>query len=155
MDLQRTLYRFCSAVQILPVLAFCFSLVSFSGLSEATPPNAAQKPGLIRDTDIADGVETAPEVKGPDPLLCEKNIRIGDFYYKKKNYAAAIRRYLDAIEYQTNSVRAYESLARAYEKNDEPAKAIAAYKQFIDNNPDSPKVPEFKEKLAKLDKNPR
>ena len=73
-----------------------------------TVPSAVQKPGLIRDTDVADGVETAPEIKGPDPLLCEKNIKIGDFYYKKKNYVAAIRRYLDAIEYQTNSVRAYE-----------------------------------------------
>jgi outer membrane protein assembly factor BamD (BamD/ComL family) len=121
----------------------------------ATPGSSAQKPGLIRDTDVADGVEPAPEVKGPDPLLCEKNIKVGDFYYKKKNYVAAIRRYLDAIEYQTNSVKAYESLARAYEKNDEPAKAIAAYKQFIENNPDSPKVPEFRAKLEKLEKNLR
>jgi tetratricopeptide (TPR) repeat protein len=154
MDLQRKTYRFYSAVQILPVLAFYFGLVSFSSLTAANPPGAAQKPGLIRDTDVADGVETAPEIKGPDPLLCEKNIKIGDFYYKKKNYVAAIRRYLDAIEYQTNSVRAYESLARAYEKNEEPDKAIAAYKQFIDNNPDSPKLPEFRAKLARLEKNP-
>ena len=155
MDLQRKLYRFCSAVQVLPVLAFCFGLVSLSSLTPATPLDAAQKPELIRDTDVADGVKTAAEVKGPDPLLCEKNIKIGDFYYKKKNYVAAIRRYLDAIEYQTNSVRAYESLARAYEKNDEPAKAIAAYQQFIDNNPDSPKVPEFRTKRAKLENSSR
>ena len=45
------------------------------------------------------------------------------------------------------------ALARAYEKKGEPDKAIAAYKQFIDNNPDSPKVPEFRAKLAKLEKN--
>jgi tetratricopeptide (TPR) repeat protein len=155
MDLQRRSYRFYSAVQILPVLAFYFGLVSFSSLAAATPPSAAQKPGLIRDTDVADGVETVPEIKGPDPLLCEKNIKIGDFYYKRKNYDAAIRRYLEAIDYQTSSVKAYESLARAYEKNGDPDKAIAAYKQFIDNNPDSPKVPEFRAKLEKLGKKSR
>jgi tetratricopeptide (TPR) repeat protein len=155
MDLQRRTYRFYSAVQILPILAFYFGLIFLSSPAAAIPPSAAQKPGLIRDTDVADGVETVPEIKGPDPVLCEKNIKVGDFYYKKKNYVAAIRRYLDAIDYQTNSVRAYESLARAYEKNDEPQKAIAAYKQFIDNNPDSPNVPEFRAKLAKLEKNTR
>jgi tetratricopeptide (TPR) repeat protein len=155
MDLQRRTYRFNSAVQILPMLAFYFGLISCSSLAAAIPPSAAQKPGLIRDTDVADGVETVPEIKGPDPLLCEKNIKIGDFYYKKKNYGAAIRRYLDAIDYQTNSVKAYESLARAYEKKGEPDKAIAAYKQFIDNNPDSPKVPDFRAKLANLEKNLR
>ena len=95
-----------------------------------------------------------PEAKEPDPKLCEQSISIGDFYYKKKNYAAAIRRYLDAIEYQPDSARAYDALARAYEKQGDLDKAIAAYKQFINKNPDSPKSPEFRARLAKLEKSP-
>jgi len=108
---------------------------------------------LIRDTGVADAAETAPEVKGPDPILCEKNISIGDYYYKQKNYVAAIRRYLDALEFQADSARAYDALARAYQKNGQPAKAIAAYKQFIEKNPDSPSIAEFRARLAKLEKN--
>ena len=85
-------------------------------------------------------------------MLCEQYINIGNFYYKKKNYEAAIRRYLDAMEYQPDSARAYDALTRAYEKSDQPAKAIAAYKQFIEKNPDSPKSSEFRLRLSKLEK---
>ncbi len=124
-------------------------------LSLAAQSRTAQKPGLIRDTGVAEAEENAPEVKTPDPVLCEQNIKVGDFYFKKKNYAAAIRRYLDAIEYESNSARAFDSLARAYEKNDERAKAIATYQQFIKENPDSPKLSEFRSKLEKLEKSVR
>ena len=144
--------RFSTAVFLLQILGACIASVPVSSLVAAPQTSSAQRPGLIRDTDVADGVNPEPEVKNPDPLLCEKNINIGDFYYKKKNYAAAISRYLDAIEYQADSVRAYDSLGRAYEKNDEPGKAIAAYKQFIEKNPDSPKVADFQSKIAKLEK---
>jgi tetratricopeptide (TPR) repeat protein len=153
MDLQRKFYRFCTVVQIIRFLPFCLGFLLFSSLCFSAPPGAAaQQPGLIRDTGVADAADAAPEVKAPDPILCEKNINIGDFYYKKKNYAAAIGRYLEAIAYQTNSIRAYDALARAYQKNDELAKAVAAYKQFIEKNPDSPQIPEIRTKIAKLEK---
>jgi tetratricopeptide (TPR) repeat protein len=153
MDLQRI---FCGPrilVRIIPILIpFLFSLY---GLSVAAQTRAPQRPGLIRDTDVAEATDTAPEVKEPDPLLCKKNIAIGDFYYKQKNYGAAIRRYLDALEYLSNSAPAFEALARAYEKNNQPAKAIAAYQKFIKENPDSPKSSEFRAKQNKLEKSVR
>jgi tetratricopeptide (TPR) repeat protein len=148
MDLQRKNYLFFTIVPIPRILALWIFLPLFAGQAFA-----AQRPGLIRDTGVADAAETKPEVKEPDPILCEKNINIGDFYYKQKNFAAAIRRYLDALEYQADSARAHDALARAYQKNDEPAKAIALYKQFIEKYPDSPKISEFRTKLAKLEKN--
>ncbi len=147
MDLQRKICSLFATVPKFRILAFLFPLSLLPGLSYA-----AQKPGLIRDTGVADAVETAPEAKVPDPILCEKNISIGDFYFKQKNYAAAIRRYLDAIEYQADSARAHDALARAYQKNDQAAKAIAVYRQFIEKNPDSPNIAEFRTKLARLEK---
>jgi pentatricopeptide repeat protein len=151
MDLQRAIHRFCTVVQI---LSLCFGFFLFS-----IGPAAAQgkRPELIRDTEETNTTEAAdvPVLKEPNPLLSEQSVNIGDFYYKKKNYEAAIRRYLEAIEYQPNSARAYDSLARAYAKNDEPTKAIAAYKEFVEKNPDSPKSSEFRSKLEKLQKNSR
>jgi outer membrane protein assembly factor BamD (BamD/ComL family) len=134
-------------------------LVSFllllCGLLLAAQSRPAQRPGLIRDTGVAEAPDNAPAVKEPNPLLCEDNIRIGNFYFKKRNYVAAIRRYLEAIEYQSNSVRAFDALARAYQKNEEPAKAMAAYRKFIKENPDSPNSSEFRAKLEKLEKSTR
>jgi tetratricopeptide (TPR) repeat protein len=153
MDLQRII---CSArilFRIIPILvSFSFFLYS---LPLAAQGRAAQKPGLIRDTGVAEAAETTPEVKGPDPLRCKQNISVGDFYYKQKNYPAAIRRYLDAIEYLSNSAPAFEALARAYEKNKQPAEAIAAYQKFIKENPDAPESSDFRAKLHRLEKGAR
>lgn len=118
--------------------------------SQAPP----KKPALIRDTEKADEREEAPteQPKELDPLLSEKNLKIGDFYFKKKNYFAAIERYKDAIGYQPDRAEAYEALSRAYAKNGDPDKALEVYRDFIQKNPDSPKVAEFRTKLAKLER---
>ncbi len=120
--------------------------------AQTTPP--AKKPALIRDTEKAEEKDE-PEANQPkelNPLLSEKNLKIGDFYYKRKNYVAAIQRYLDAIAYQPDRTEAYEALGRAYEKNGDMTKALDTYRDFIAKFPDSPKVGSFRAKLAKLDK---
>jgi tetratricopeptide (TPR) repeat protein len=120
----------------------------------ASPQSRGQKPGLIRDTDTAEGKdEPAVEAeKAYDPLMAEKIVKIGDFYLKRKNYAAAIQRYLEALQYQPNRTEAFAALGRAYEKQGDTAKAAEVYRDFINKNPDSPKTPEFRARLAKLEK---
>jgi tetratricopeptide (TPR) repeat protein len=154
MDLQRNFYRFCTAVQIFQILLLSFGFLFFS-IQLVSAQSAQRKPALIRDTDTAEGKETADTsaAKEPNPMLSEHNLNIGNFYFKKRNYAAAIARYLEAIQYQPDSVRACEALARAYEKYEQPEKAIATYKQFIEKYPNAPKSGDFRARLAKLEKN--
>jgi len=116
----------------------------------------SRKPELIRDTDAAEAKDSTdvPKPKEPNPTLSEQNLAIGNFYFKNGNYAAAIQRYREALEYQPDSFKAYEAVGRAYEKNGEPAKAIDAYRDFIKKYPDSPKSSEFRARLAKLEKKP-
>ena len=152
MDLQRNPYRICTVVQLFQILSlfFGFSLLPIQPL--AAQSISRKPPVLIRDTDTAEAKEDVSTPKELNPLLSEQNLNIGNFYYKEKKYAAAISRYLEAIEYLPDSVRAYDALTRAYEKSNQPGKAIAAYKQFIEKNPNSPKSPEFRARLAKLEK---
>jgi tetratricopeptide (TPR) repeat protein len=153
MNLQRKLPH--GQIRMGTILILILAAMFPAGLPLEAQNRTSQKPGLIRDTGVAEEEENASEVKEPDPLLCEKNLNVGDFYFKKKNYVAAIGRYLEAIEYQPDSVRAFESLARAYEKNKNTAKAIDTYQRFIKENPDSPKLEEFRAKLGKLKKSAR
>ncbi len=120
----------------------------------AAPQGRPQKPALIRDTDTAEGKEEAKveTAKAYDPLMAEKALKIGDFYYKKKNYAAAIERYIEALQYQPNRIDTFEALGKTYEKMGDRVKAVAVYKDFISKNPESPKIPEFRARLAKLEK---
>ncbi len=123
-------------------------------LPQANVWSQAKEPRLIRDTDVAEGKDTAEAAtpKEPNPVLAMQNVNIGSYYLKQKNYAAAILRFLEAIEYQVDLLKAYEGLAEACEKNGQIPKAIAAYRGFLEKNPDSPKVQQFRSNLAKLEK---
>ena len=114
----------------------------------------AKKPALIRDTEKAEGKEESEETKEKpfNPHEAEKSLKIGDFYFKKKNYEAAIQRYLEAIQYQPTLVAGYEALGRAYERNGEGEKAATVYKDFIQKNPSSPRVTDFQSKIQRLTK---
>src|SRR5207247_7911497 len=87
-------------------------VTAVGGYTQSRP----SKPTLIRDTATAEGKEEADaKEKGKEKVLshleAEKNLKVGDFYFKKKNYSAAIQRYLQALQHQRNLIRAYESLA--------------------------------------------
>ncbi len=147
--------RFRKSLSLTPIVFALFSLLcGIAPLIHAAQSPPARKPALIRDTDTAEGKDEAPVNKPKEysPELSEKSLKIGDYYFKRKNYVAAIQRYMDAIEYQPNHTEAYESLARAYEKNGDLDKAARVYRDFIQRNPESPKVAEFRTRLAKLEK---
>jgi tetratricopeptide (TPR) repeat protein len=136
-------------------LLLCFFLLFVSWtLPVCAQSKNPQKPELIRDTDVAEGKDASetPTIKEQNPALAKQNITIGNFYFKQKNYAAAIERYLEATEYQSNSIPAFEALARAYEKNGDITKAIDTYKSYIDKNPGSPGAFDFRIRLENLEK---
>jgi tetratricopeptide (TPR) repeat protein len=126
----------------------------YGTLSAAVIAQSPQGPKLIRDTDIAEGKDETekPAIKEPNPKLAKESIGIGNLYLKQKNFAGAIQRFLNAIEYKKDSFEAYEGLVRAYEKNGEIFKAINACKDFLEKTPDSPKASEFRKRLAKYEK---
>jgi tetratricopeptide (TPR) repeat protein len=129
-------------------------LLFFAVHPSMAQPQRSQKPSLVRDTAVAEGIDETQEVKAkePNPALAAENLKVGDFYYKKKNYPAAIQRYLDAIEYQQDSIPAHEALARAYEKNGDISKAIQILKIIIEKNPESSKSPEIRSRIVQLEK---
>jgi tetratricopeptide (TPR) repeat protein len=134
------------------------SLLAAVAFILAGPLDAAaqspKRPALIRDTDVAEGKnETeADKEKVYNPMMAEKCVDVGNFYLKRKNYAAAIERYLEALEYQPNLISAFEALGRAYEKDGKPAKALEVYNDFLRKYPNSPKSPDFRSKAAKLER---
>jgi tetratricopeptide (TPR) repeat protein len=135
-----------SAVKMLKKIVSCIILaVLVSGISAVAQ---AKRPVLIRDTDKAEGKEE-PEVDKPkdyNPLLAAKSLKIGDFYYKRKNYEGAIERYLEALDYQPNLVVARENLERAC------TKAVQDYQEYIRKHPEAPDLSEKRERAAKLEK---
>ena len=85
-----------------------------------------------------------------NPLQAEKEIRVGDFYFKKGKYRAAAERFREATKWNNGSAEAWLRLGEAEEKQKDPQAAKDAYSKYLDLSPDAKNAPEIRKKLEKL-----
>ena len=87
-----------------------------------------------------------------NPYLAEKNVEIGTYYLKKKNYDAAIERFLDAIRYKSNHALAHRRLAEAFEGKGELADAVQYYTKYLEILPSAGDADKVRKRIEKLKK---
>jgi tetratricopeptide (TPR) repeat protein len=83
-----------------------------------------------------------------DPLEAKRNLKIGDFYWRKGDYLGAKNRYLRAVKFNPHSAEAFYKLGRAEEKLHHTAAAKAALKKAIQIAPDSKIARKAKKQLG-------
>jgi tetratricopeptide (TPR) repeat protein len=66
-----------------------------------------------------------------DPHKAAKNVEVGDFYFKKKNYRAALDRYREALLWKDNDAIANFRMAECLEKLNQPAEASQHYQEYL------------------------
>jgi tetratricopeptide (TPR) repeat protein len=84
-----------------------------------------------------------------DPHRAAKDIEVGDFYFKKKNYHAALDRYREALFYKPNDAVANFRMAQSFEKLSQPDEAIQHYQEYLKILPNGPLSEEAKKELEK------
>jgi tetratricopeptide (TPR) repeat protein len=85
-----------------------------------------------------------------DPHRAAKDIEVGDFYFKKKNYGAALERYREALFYKPNDALANFRMAQAFDKLARVDQAIEHYEEYLKILPTGPQAEEAKKALEKL-----
>lgn len=100
------------------------------------------------DSDNASG--DVQEFHPFDPHRAMKDIEVGDFYYKKKNYSAALDRYREALFYKPNDAFANFRMAQALDKLAKPDEAAEHYQEYLRILPNGPLAEEAKKALEKL-----
>jgi len=75
-----------------------------------------------------------------DPHRAGKDIEVGDFYFKKKNYKAAEDRYREALFYKDNDALATYRLAICLEKLDRPDEALEEFENYLRILPHGPQA---------------
>ena len=90
----------------------------------------------------------APKEYSFNPLQADKEMKIGEFYFKKKNYRAASNRFEEASKWNPGFGKAYFRLAEAKEKLHDMAAAKAAYKKYLEVEPDGKDAAAAKKKLG-------
>jgi tetratricopeptide (TPR) repeat protein len=119
---------------------------------DLSPPKDDAKDHPLSDASDAEGDTSggAQEFHPWDPHKAAKDVEVGDFYFKRKNYRAAIARYQDALLWKDNDAEANFRLAQAFEKMDNSAQAAAHYQTYLKILPHGPYAGEAQKALEKL-----
>ena len=85
-----------------------------------------------------------------DPHKSAKDVEVGDFYFKKKNYTGAESRYREALYYKDNDATATYRLAICLEKLNRPEDALAEYESYLKILPHGPESGEVQKAIDRL-----
>jgi tetratricopeptide (TPR) repeat protein len=91
----------------------------------------------------------APKQYALNPVQSKKEATAGDYYFKKSNYSAAARRYVEATRWDPGSADAFHKLGEAREKLHEYGPAREAYLKYIQLAEDPKEVDGLRKKMAK------
>jgi tetratricopeptide (TPR) repeat protein len=104
----------------------------------ATDPEAEPPPGDVQ------------ELHPWNPYRAMKDDEVGDYYFKRKGYKAALARYQDALAWKENDAVANFRMAQCYEKLDQPDQAVTHYQEYLKILPDGPFAKDARKALEKL-----
>jgi tetratricopeptide (TPR) repeat protein len=105
---------------------------------------------ILMDAETAPGSTATSEFHPWDPHKAAKDVEVGDFYLKRKNYRAAEDRYREALYYKDNDAIAIYRLATCLEKLDRPGEAREQYENYLKILPHGPESEEAKKSIERL-----
>ncbi len=85
-----------------------------------------------------------------DPHRAAKDVEVGDYYFKRKNYRGAMERYKDALTYKPNDAIANFRLAECEEKTGNASDAIQHYQAYLKILPAGPFAADAQKALERL-----
>ena len=108
----------------------------------------------VADLGAADNPDTSgvQEFHPWNPMKAMKDVEVGDYYFKRKNYKAALDRYKEALYYKDNDAIASFRLAVCQEKLENKADAKKYYEQYLKILPDGPSAKDAHASLDRLAK---
>jgi tetratricopeptide (TPR) repeat protein len=92
----------------------------------------------------------AVPVYGFNPLQAQKEIRTGNYYFKKGSFRAAAGRFEEATKWNSGEPEAWLRLGEAQERLKDHKAARAAYTNYLKLAGDSKIADEIRKKLEKL-----
>jgi tetratricopeptide (TPR) repeat protein len=122
---------------------------------DLSPPadDAKQHPQsseALMNAEVSSGTADVSEFHPWDPHKAAKDIEVGDFYFRRKNYRAAEDRYREALLYKPNDAMATFRLAVSLEKLDRPAEANEEYESYLKILPNGSRAKEAQKAIDRL-----
>src|SRR3954466_14377975 len=123
------------------------------GAAQQTPAPKESKPPAQQEQDPPEEDESlAPKVYSFNPLQASKELKIGNYYFKKGNFRAAAQRYQEATKWDGTLAEAFLRLGETREKQRDNKAAAEAYAKYLEIAPDAKDAAEIKKRMAKIKK---
>lgn len=113
---------------------------------DTQPANSEGQTALPPDEDKA----AAPKEYAFNPIQSNKEVQVGDYYFKKGDYRAAASRFREATKWNDGNAEAWLRLGETEEKNKEAKSAHQAYEKFLQLAPNDKKAADVKKRLEKI-----
>src|SRR6266700_4414446 len=120
---------------------------------DLSPPKDDEKNHPMSSVTVSDAEDAATDVQELhpwDPHKAAKDIEVGDFYFKRKNYRAALERYKEALVYKPNDALAEFHLAECFDKTGNSSEAITHYQEYLKILPHGPFAADAEKALERL-----
>jgi len=101
-------------------------------------------------SDAESGAGEVAEFHPWNPHKAAKDVEVGVFYFKRKNYRAAEDRYREALFFKDNDAIATFRLAVCLEKLERPSEARAEYESYLKILPHGPQAEEAQKAIERL-----
>ena len=140
-------YTFIVARLLLLQLAFLSLGAAFSELAAQQKP--PQPPPAEEQEPPEEDESLKPTEYTFNPLQAEKELRIGNFYFKKGSYKAAARRFREATRWDPSSAEAFRRLGQTEEKLKDDKAAREAYAKYLEIAPDAKDAAAIRKKIER------
>jgi tetratricopeptide (TPR) repeat protein len=119
-------------------------LIAQEPKQQKTPP---PKPQQQEEAPPEEDESLKPKVFSFNPLEADRDVRIGNYYFKRHNYPAALSRFQEAAKWNPNMADAYLHIGETAEKMKDKATAKQAYRKYLELAPDSKDAERLKKKV--------
>jgi tetratricopeptide (TPR) repeat protein len=120
---------------------------------DLSPPSSDTKDHPDSGSAVSDARDANGDVQEMhpwDPHKAMKDVEVGDFYFKRKNYKAALDRYQEALLYKPNDALSNFHIGQCQEKLNHPDEARTAYEAYLKILPEGPLAAEIHKALDRL-----
>ena len=127
-----------------------------------TPPARKTEPGELqkaRPKQQPTGKEEVPPEEDKslavqeysfNPLQAQKDLTVGNFYFKQHKYRAAETRFREALKWNDGFGEAWLRLGEVEEKLKDPQAAKEAYTKYLEISADAKNAAEIRKKIDKI-----
>lgn len=82
-----------------------------------------------------------------NPLQAENELKVGNFYFKRGSYKAAVKRFEEATRWNPGFADAFLRLGESLEKLNDPKGSRAAYSKYLELAPDAKNASSIRKKI--------